>query len=112
MMDKLDKWNTEEKRRTFLQRYTDWGLWFYSEELEVRYYKYDLPDGARIVVREYQGRNYRRPGFTWKPSYQLIPPGGKYIPQGEKSEDYMVGYLIQIRNELMKERERYVSAKA
>ena len=111
-MTDLNKWNTEEKRRAFLQRYRDWGVWLTVPELEMRYYRYLLPDGAQIIVREYQSKNYRRgAGYSWKPSYQLIPPGGKYTPHGEKSEDYMTGYLIRMRRELMEEREIYAAAK-
>ena len=42
-----------EKRRAFVNNYKAWGLWLSQPELDLTYYKYDLPSGGRIIAMEY-----------------------------------------------------------
>ncbi len=50
--------SNDQKRRSFTQNYKDWGVWFTSPDLFFTYYKYDLPDGSRIIVLEHLSKNY------------------------------------------------------
>jgi hypothetical protein len=50
-------WSNTDKRREFLKNYKVWGIWLTVEELGLTYYKYELPNGARILAMEYQRRN-------------------------------------------------------
>ena len=43
----------DQKRRAFVNNYKAWGLWFSQPELDLTYYKYDLPSGGRIIAMEY-----------------------------------------------------------
>lgn len=45
-----------EQRKEWLNSYRAWGLWYYDEHIDVNYYKYDFPDGSRLVVAEYPKR--------------------------------------------------------
>lgn len=45
-----------DQRKEWLARYKDWGLWYRDEHIDVKYYKYDFPDGSRLVVSEYPKR--------------------------------------------------------
>ena len=46
-------WSNDEKIRAFVKTYKEWGVWFTVKELKLTYYKYDLPDGVRIIVMKY-----------------------------------------------------------
>lgn len=51
-----------DQRKEWLNNYKEWGLWYRDEHIDVNYYKYDFPDGSRLVVAEYpQRRMYWRP---------------------------------------------------
>lgn len=45
-----------DQRKEWLNNYGDWGLWYRDGNLDVNYYKYDFPDGSRLVVAEYPQR--------------------------------------------------------
>lgn len=49
----LRQLRNKEERTAFLEAYEQWGIWKEIPELRVRFYKYDLPNGARIVVQTY-----------------------------------------------------------
>jgi hypothetical protein len=50
-------WVNSDKRREFLKTYKEWGVWLTVQELGLTYYKYELPDGCRILAMEYQREN-------------------------------------------------------
>ena len=50
-------WMNTDKRRDFLKNYKEWGIWLTVPELGLEYYKYELPDGSRILVMEYRRPN-------------------------------------------------------
>lgn len=54
----LKLWANDTKRRAFIDTYKDWGEWFSVPELEMVFYKYDLPDGSKIIVAEHWAKNY------------------------------------------------------
>lgn len=49
----LIRLRNKQEREAFLENYERWGVWKEIPELRVRFYKYDLPNGARIVVQTY-----------------------------------------------------------
>jgi hypothetical protein len=53
----IQLWANTDKRREFLKDYTNWGIWNTAPELGLVYYRYDLPDGGRILAMEYQHEN-------------------------------------------------------
>ena len=46
----LELWANDTTRREFIKDYKAWGVWFIQPELDLTYYKYDLPSGGRIIV--------------------------------------------------------------
>ncbi len=53
---KMPVLKNNEQRKEWLNNYKAWGLWYYDEHIDVNYYKYDFPDGSRLVVAEYPNR--------------------------------------------------------
>jgi len=49
----VNLWANDQKRRAFVNDYKSWGIWFSQPELDLTYYKYDLPGCGRIIVMEY-----------------------------------------------------------
>lgn len=46
-------WTNDQKRRAFVNNYKAWGVWFKQHELDLTYYKYDLPGGGRVIAMEH-----------------------------------------------------------
>lgn len=46
-----------KQRAEWLENYKEWGLWYRDEHIDVNYYKFDFPDGSRLVVAEYLQRH-------------------------------------------------------
>lgn len=42
-----------DQRKEWLKNYKAWGLWYTDNHTDVKYYKYDFQNGARLIVEEY-----------------------------------------------------------
>ena len=42
-----------DQRKEWLRNYKNWGLWYTDNHTDVKYYKYDFQNGARLIVEEY-----------------------------------------------------------
>ena len=69
-----------DQRKEWLEDYKAWGIWYRDENIDVNYYKYDFPDGSRLVVEEYPQRR-----MYWKAEeladehyYHLIEKNKKF----------------------------------
>lgn len=49
----LRQLRNKKEREAFLENYEQWGVWKEIPELRVQFYKYDLPNGARIIAQTY-----------------------------------------------------------
>jgi hypothetical protein len=48
-----------DQRKDWAENYRAWGEWYYDQNIDCHYYKYDFPDGDRLIVEEYLDReNY------------------------------------------------------
>jgi len=56
--DLLKLWSNSKKRREFVNGYKTWGVYLTVPELDLTFYKYDLPDGSKLIVMEYRQENY------------------------------------------------------
>jgi hypothetical protein len=54
----MQLWANTDKRREFIRNYSEWGVWLTVPELGLTCYKYDLPDGGRILAMEYQHESH------------------------------------------------------
>lgn len=52
----LPVFKNNNQRKEWLNDYRKWGLWYKDEHIDVNYYKYDFPDGSRLIVAEYPQR--------------------------------------------------------
>lgn len=42
-----------DQRKEWLRNYKAWGIWYTDNHTDVKYYKYDFNNGARLIVEEY-----------------------------------------------------------
>ena len=100
MQPELPKLRNMTEREQFVQNYRTWPVWTKNELTEETYYRYDLPDGSAIVVREY-------PYFTsWdqKELYGktlfLLKPETKHFKNGETSMTELKEHLKKVQKNL------------
>ena len=43
-----------EQRKAWLEDVEAWGLWYEDQNIQARYYKYDFPDGSRLIAVKYR----------------------------------------------------------
>ena len=87
----LRQLRNKQEREAFLENYACWGVWKEIPELRVRFYKYDLPNGARIVAQTYvhppisyiPGRNQE---YTVAEYALLLPEGDDF--RGQYGQEY------------------------
>lgn len=68
-----------DQRKEWLRNYKSWGLWYEDKNIEVKYYKYDFDNGARLIVEEYTsdlGNNKSWWVSSTKESYYMHLMGG------------------------------------
>jgi hypothetical protein len=56
----VELWKNDDRRREFLKNYRAWSVWITTPELGLTYYRYDLPEGSKILAMEYQNENSYR----------------------------------------------------
>ena len=99
-------WSNNEKRRAFIQNFKAWGVWFTQPELDLTFYKYDLPGGSRIIAMEYlrDFYPYERPedGRKYAVNHLLYLQHGKYFSPTTVSEHVLAGRLMDLKEKLMK----------
>lgn len=54
MQPELPKFHNTEERRTWLENYKDWGVWYTDNRIGVTYYKYEFPDETVLIAEEYK----------------------------------------------------------
>lgn len=50
----LPEFKNNEQRKTWLEDVEAWGLWYEDQNIQARYYKYDFPDGSRLIAVKYR----------------------------------------------------------
>lgn len=99
----MPKLKNNDQRKEFLYSYEKWGVWYYDEKIDARYFKYDLADGSRIVVAQFKHRYVRfkrKEDEEWSsPHYHLIRNGEHFSPY-DTSETELVTFLkdLQVKN--------------
>ncbi len=81
----------KQEREDFLAHFENWGVWKEIPELRVRFYKYDLPNGARIVAQTYvhpsiKYLSYSQEEHTVAEYALLLPPDDDY--RGKYGQEY------------------------
>lgn len=91
----LPKLKNMEEREKFVLNYRTWPVWTRNELTQETYYRYELPDGSAIVVREY-------PYTTWREEMHgktlfLISPDTKYFKNGETNMTTLKEHLKEVQ---------------
>lgn len=97
-----------DQRKAWLNDYKAWGLWYYDDHIDVNYYKYDFPDGSRLIIAEYpQRQNYWSLELQDEHFYHLLEKGKKMYggsktydkkyQQNTDSETYVVEFLKNVQ---------------
>jgi hypothetical protein len=105
-------WSNDQKRREFINRYKDWGVWFKQPELDLTFYKYDLPDGSgRIIAMEYKrepysysGEKANRDGLVT--AHKLYFHQSKCFNPSATSDFIIAGHLMELKTKLAKDMKR------
>jgi len=50
----LKRFKNNEQRKMWLEDVETWGLWYEDKNIQARYYKYDFPDGCRLIAVKYR----------------------------------------------------------
>ena len=106
----LQLWSNDQKRREFVKNYKVWGVWFTQPELDLTYYRYDLPGGDKLIAMEYQRGLY--PGERHNgngDSVMLINfylQRGKYFTPTSVSDHVIAERLKDIKETLNKEQKQ------
>ena len=102
------------QRKEWLADYRSWGVWYADKHIGAVYYKYDLYNGAKLIVEEYEDTltTLRKTEKRISRYYHLVggpepsrKPSG--IPRWERHETYTrfsdsEGELIEFLKELQK----------
>ncbi|MCM1427108.1 MAG: hypothetical protein NC118_10930 [Eubacterium sp.] len=51
---KLPDFKNNNQREAWLENVEAWGLWYEDSNIQARYYKYDFPDGSRLIAVKYR----------------------------------------------------------
>lgn len=95
-----------DQRKEWLTNYKAWGRWYRDENIDVNYYKYDFPDGSRLVVAEYpQRQSYYSSELCDECFYHLLEKNKKKYKgtydevyrHREECETYLVEFLKKLQ---------------
>ena len=101
----VELWKNDDRRREFLKNYKEWGVWITTPELGLTYYKYELPEGSKILAMEYQRENSYLVGDEGK--YQTVTTyylwtGELFVPHFS-NESSIVDCLKRLKVDMHKE---------
>ncbi len=99
----------DDQRIKWLENYQAWGLWYRDENIDVNYYKYDFPDGSRLIAEEYPQRESHYYGYNGEFRdecfYHLLEKNRKEYDRtydevyrhNPDSATYLIGFLKNIQ---------------
>lgn len=104
---------SDEDRMEWLENVEDWGLWYIDQNIHAAYYKYDFPDGSRIIAVEY-GYGKGLCADSRKYSYHMVFSESyrkKHMEQGNSlsflgyftEQTAEIGTLVEFLRELQEE---------
>lgn len=72
----LPQFEDDDQRKAWLRDYKSWGVWYRDDNIGVEYYKYDFPDGTRLIAETYPHHKETAPGQADYIPYYLHLVGG------------------------------------
>lgn len=106
MQQELPALKNNDQRKQWLSEYKNWGLWYRDGNIDVNYYKFDFPDGSRLVAAEYPQRFcYWKSGRKDEHYFHLLEKNkmgyktryDEQYRQQTDSETYLVEFLKNIQ---------------
>ena len=92
-----------QKRKEFLEDYTEWKVWLRVPEVNEKYYAYRLPNGVMISVKETEHtkgddwwKTKERGGYYVTTEYYLLEDGWERFADCKKSKTQIVEYLREV----------------
>lgn len=109
----LPELKSDAERREWLKNAEGWGLWYIDQNIHAAYYKYDFPDGSRIIAVEY-GYGEELCADSRKYSYHMVFSDSyrkKHMGQGNSlsfpgyftEQTAEIGILTEFLKELQEE---------
>ena len=100
---KLSELTNNQKRKEFLENYTEWKLWLVVPEVSEKYYSYPLPNGAMIVIKETEHskgddwwKKEERGGYYVTTEYYLLEGNWERFQDCRKSMTQLVEDLRKV----------------
>lgn len=91
---RMEELTNNEKRKEFLENYSEWDLWLDVPEVSEQYYKYRLPNDSIIVVKETEHASGR---YYFTTEYYLLEGDWKRFADCKKSKSDVVDYLRKLK---------------
>lgn len=103
----LKIFRNDMERKKWIEDVEAWGLWYEDTNIQARYYKYDFPDGSRVIAVKYR--------YTCQPYMKELPWHSQYNPEedgcyGENAFYHMIyseEYWEKIPNRHQKSYEKF-----
>ena len=86
------------EREEFVNGYKDWKIWCKNELTEETFYRYDLPDGAAIVVKSYLFHPEWLTEEREETELYLLTPGYRHFADCKKNMTAVKEYLKDLKN--------------
>ena len=107
----LTLWANDQKRREFVQNFKIWDVWFTQPELDLTFYKYDLPGGGRLIAMEYLKEPYSREEANGEVDFvvnhKFYLQKGKYFNPSAASDFEIAERLKEIKATLQAEQKQH-----
>lgn len=103
--DYIQAWKNDTSRRTFIQNYKSWGVWLTVPELDLTFYRYQLPNGWYIIAMTHaQKTYYPHDGEPeWHESTQFyLQKYDRFMPE-RTSDSAIAGELLALKQKLIEE---------
>lgn len=83
----------KQERENFINNYQSWGVWKEVPELNLKFYRYELPTGAVIIVTEYMTYfGYKETYVTSKKFCLILPEDDEYTKEHTYGAEYLRTY--------------------
>ena len=106
----LTLWANDTKRREFVKNYKVWDVWFTQPELDLTFYKYEIPGGGRLIAMEYPREPYTSEKHNGSDESVICEKfylqTGKYFSPYSVSESVIAERLKDIKGTLNKEQKQ------
>jgi len=96
-------WANDKTRRDFVKLYKEWGVYSTAPELNLTFYKYDLPDSVKLIVMEHMQKNYhpRHEEPEWHTRTKTYLQKSEYFMPDSVSDYVVSDHLKELKRTLL-----------